>query len=433
MDNNRRAAFAALYEVEYKGAYSNIAAAGAIREYRADNEAFVRALVYGVLENRILLDHKLERFVRTGLRKVKPRALVLLRMGAYQIEFMNSIPDYAAINETVRIAKKVCRGLEGFINGVLRAYSAKYADIELPDKASDTAGYLSVKYSFSRDIAEMWIEMFGAEKAGSIMSASNEIPDLDICVNTLKNDINGLIGELETEGFAAEPAVISSPYEGLLRECALKVSGSGVISSRSFSSGRFFVQDTASMTAVRSLGPKPGDTVIDVCAAPGGKSFHAAIMMENTGNIIACDIYDHKLELIRKTADRLDITCIDAEKADARYPVERFIGRADIVIADAPCSGLGVVRRRPEIKLRRAETEELAGLQLEILENASSYVRPGGRLMYSTCTISNRENDEIAERFQNGSPDFHAVLKKQLLPDEDGCDGFYFCIFEREK
>ena len=424
MDNNRRTAYEVLMAVETEGAYSNIALNDAVKRRSPDDEAFVRTLVYGVIENQIYLDYKLSHFVRSGLKKVRPQALILMRMGAYQLEFLGGVPDYASISETVKIAKKVCRGLEGFINGVLRAYQRGLEGVPMPDEGKDPAGALAVRYSYTEDIAELWMRMFGRDEAERLMAAGNEAPPLTVRVNRLKTDAETLAEDLRSRGFGAEI---------ILDGMALELKGTGVLRDVTQESGLFSVQDVSSMEMIRALNPQPGETVLDVCAAPGGKSLAAAEWMENRGRVISCDVYDHKLKLIEKAAERLGVTILETQKNDGTVRNENFVEIADKVIVDAPCSGLGVVRRKPEIKLRikRKDMEKLAEVQLKILENSTGYLRENGTLIYSTCTVSDIENRGVIDRFLKKNKNFSIVLEKQLLPYIDSSDGFYFCALQR--
>ncbi len=437
MDKNRLTAFEALLKIEQEGAYSNLAVANAIREYRPDNEAFVRNLVYGVLQQKILIDYWLDAFVKSGVRKVKPRARVLLRMGLYQIEFMDSVPDYAAVSETVQLSRKKCPGFSGLINGVLRSCLRETEKRALPDPEKDPAAHLSVKYSYSRDLTELWLGRFGQKRAEALMAAGNQTPPLTICVNTLKITADKLSDILEETGFSVrKPEVDGMPPEQAeaVKAHALFVSGNGVMDTEEFHNGLFYVQDISSMRAVAALSPHPGQRILDVCAAPGGKSLFASLLMEDEGLIQSCDIYDHKLRLIKNTAARLGIHRIQTVNQDASELYPEFSECADAVIVDVPCSGLGVVRRKPEIKwkMTKDSIQELPLLQYRILDNAAQYVRKNGRLLYSTCTISKEENEELADRFLKTHSDFTKVAECQLFPDTDDSDGFYFCIMEKK-
>ncbi len=434
MDKNRKTAFDALLEIETKKAYSNIAVNRAVTKNIPDDEAFVRNLVYGVLENQMFLDHRLSQLMKQKLKKVNPKALTLLRMGAYQLEFADSVPAYAAISESVNIAKKVCRGLDGFVNGVLRSYERRNGDFEMPDKSAEPARYLSVMYSYNEDIASMWISMYGIEKAESIMKAGNQAPPLTIRVNRLKTDAQTLRNMLETRGFTVKDALTGNDeYDRALDGLALNITGNGLIASDLYRDGYFSVQDISSMLMVSMLAPQKGDKLIDLCAAPGGKSMCAAEMMNDIGSVISCDIYGHKVELMKKAAERLGIKCVNAEINDALIYNERFAGSADCVIADVPCSGLGVVRRKPEIKLHTSidDVKELADIQLKILDNAALYVKEKGHLVYSTCTVSEYENEQVLKLFLKKNKKFSVLKTVQLLPDIDNADGFYFTVLQR--
>lgn len=449
MDNERRTAYEALLAVEKNNAYSNLAVNDAISHRKPEDEAFVRLLVYGTIENRLYLEHRLSQLIKGRFEKLDPQIRVLLLMGAYQMDFVEKVPDYAAINESVNIARKVKRGLQGFVNGVLRNYSRRKETLAMPDREEDAVKYLSVKYSYNPDIVSMWIEMYGEERAESLLRAGNETAPLVLRVNTLKTDREKLTELLRAEGFETEEfcygdglktltgenegseLVLSGAAEAEKRLISLR--GSRILENRLFSEGLFSVQDPASALAVSTLGPKPGDTVLDLCAAPGGKSTLAAELMENRGRIISCDIYEHKLELMKNGASRLGIDIIETRKNDATVFNPEFEGVADKVIADVPCSGLGVVRRRPEIKLKMnsAFFKELAELQLDILQQAARYVKPGGILFYSTCTISNIENEGVLSMFLQKNIEFSVLTKIQTLPDVSNSDGFYFSALRR--
>lgn len=434
MDKNRKTAFDALLDVQVKKAYSNIAVNRAVTKNIPDDEAFVRNLVYGVIENQIFLDYRLSQLMKQKLKKVNPKALILLRMGAYQMEFADSVPAYAAISESVNIAQKVCRGLDGFVNGVLRSYERRKGEFDMPDKTAEPSRYLSVKYSYNEDISDMWLNMYGFEKAESIMKAGNQAPPLTIRINRLKTDADELKVMLSKRKFIVENVHTGNDeYDSLLDGLALNVAGRGVIESELYNKGYFSIQDISSMIMLSTLEPQPGDTLIDLCAAPGGKSMCAAEMMGDMGSVISCDIYEHKVELMKKAAERLGIKCMNARINNALEYNERFVSSADCVIADVPCSGLGVVRRKPEIKLHTSidDIKELAAIQLKILENAALYLKEKGRLVYSTCTVSEYENEQVLKLFLKKNKKFSVLKTVQLLPDSDNADGFYFTVLQR--
>lgn len=417
MDSGRRTAFQILLEVEEEKAFSNLSSNKYIKQNNPENPAFVRELVYGVLANKLLLDYYLNLLIPSGIEKVKKREKTLLRMGLYQLKFMKNIPQYAAVNETVSLAKSLCRGREGFINGVLRGYIKKQGELQLP--CDDTDEILSVKYSFSPWIIKMWKKQYGQESTIKLMEASNSRPALCIRVNLMKTTVEELSHLLSEKGMVVD--------KGRYSDIVLYVSGSNILDLEEYKKGLFSIQDETSVLACQYLEPRPGDLVIDTCASPGGKTSAIGEMMDNRGKIISCDIYPHKLELIKKQADRLGITIIETKLLDGIKGDKALSGKADKVLADAPCSGLGVIRKKPEIKYKeQKDIQKLIKVQSDILNNASYYVKPNGVLLYSTCTINKDENDEQIEKFIKTHEDFEILYEKQFLPT-DGLDGFFIC------
>lgn len=417
MDSGRRTAFQILLEVEEEKAFSNLSSNKYIKQNNPENPAFVRELVYGVLANKLLLDYYLNLLIPSGIEKVKKREKTLLRMGLYQLKFMKNIPQYAAVNETVSLAKSLCRGREGFINGVLRGYIKKQGELQLP--CDDTDEILSVKYSFSPWIIKMWKKQYGQESTIKLMEASNSRPALCIRVNLMKTTVEELSHLLSEKGMVVD--------KGRYSDIVLYVSGSNILDLEEYKKGLFSIQDETSVLACQYLEPRPGDLVIDTCASPGGKTSAIGEMMDNRGKIISCDIYPHKLELIKKQADRLGITIIETKLLDGIKGDKALSGKADKVLADAPCSGLGVIRKKPEIKYKeQKDIQKLIKVQSDILNNASYYVKPNGVLLYSTCTINKDENDEQIEKFIKTHEDFEILYEKQFLPTE-GLDGFFIC------
>ena len=439
MDNGRRTAYEALLAVEADRAYSNIALNNAVKKLHPEDEAFVRAIVYGVIENRLYLEYRLDQLLKTKFKKLDVKIKVIILMGSYQIEFMESVPSYAAINESVELTKKFKRGLHGFVNGVLRSYDRNLSKLELPDRSKQPMEYLSIKYSYNIDIVKMWSEMFGEERAERLLAAGNTVPPLTIRTNTLKISTAELAAALRTAGFEVSPAA-EPVASGLTQEAAaqvaalmLEVRGSGLLDSELFKEGFFSVQDSASVAAVCTLQAAPGDVLLDLCAAPGGKSMCAAALMKNKGRIISCDVHEHKLHLMEQEAKRLGVEIAELRLNDATSSADGFKGIADKVIADVPCSGLGVVRRRPEIKLHmnKEKIENLAKKQLKILEYAADYVNEKGILFYSTCTISKIENQAVSDMFLQKNKKFFKAVEAQLMPDVSSSDGFYFTAFQR--
>ncbi len=419
MDKNRKTAYQVLLDMEKNHSYSNLALNYFLNKNNPDNPAFVRELVYGVVKQKILLDYRIAKLIPSGLKKVKDKDLILLRMGAYQISFMDSVPAYAAVNEAVSMARALAKGREGFINGVLRSYSKNEGSWTLPDDKDGLVGPLSIQYSVSEWIVDLWLKAYGPAETEKILVASNGTPELSLRVNTNKCTVSELVEALEKEGF--------SPRQGLYSKRAILLEGknTGVLNAPLFGEGYFSVQDQASIMAADALQPKKGDLVVDVCAAPGGKTLAMAEAMGNEGEIYALDIYDHKLKLIEDQARRLGISIIKTECHDGQRIKKELVGKADCVMADVPCSGLGVLRRKPEIKYRSDQgIEELPQIQRQILENASAYVKQGGRLVYSTCTINPDENEKQVNMFLSKNPEFRLDYMEQLMPTAE-TDGFF--------
>ncbi|MEG1930528.1 MAG: 16S rRNA (cytosine(967)-C(5))-methyltransferase RsmB [Anaerovorax sp.] len=425
MDANRRTAYYTLMDVETKKAYSNLALNHHIICGKPENIGFVRELVYGVLENKFYLDYIISKLVKSPNVKIKNSDLTILRMGIYQIGFMDSVPEYAAVNESVVLAKKYCRGRDGFVNGVLRSYLRLKEKIELPNKEDDLVYYLSVKYSYEPWIIELWLEEYAPSFVEELLMAGNETPDFIIRVNELKTTKEELIGKLAIQGYECK--------KGVLCEEALHVKGSELLSGSLYKSGLFSVQDESSMMAVNMLDPKPNEVVMDVCAAPGGKTLFIAEKMNNKGLVIAWDIYRRKLAIVDKEAERLDIEIVDTKTWDATKTDSTMVEKADRVLVDAPCSGLGVIRRKPEIKYKKQTREifDLPRKQLDILCASAKYVKPGGTLVYSTCTISSYENQRIIGDFLRKNSDFEKEEVIQLLPHINKTDGFFICKMKR--
>ena len=425
MDINRKTAFDVLMDVEKNGAYSNLSLNSFIEKNRPDSPAFVRELVYGVLRNRMLLDWFLGQLIPSGLKKIKKQDMTLLRMGVYQLSYMKSVPEYAAVSETVNMSKKLARGRERFINGVLRGYIRNRQQLVLPDREVNLEEYLSIVYSSERWIVRLWTDAYGAEKTEALLKASNETPELAVRVNLMKTDRKSLKEKLEALGFEAAESEVS--------DRALLVKGSGLLDTELYREGMFSVQDEASILASDALEAKPGDCIADVCAAPGGKTFATAELMAGKGVIYAMDKYEHKLKLMEAQAKRAGIENIRLLKHDSTEPVEGLKERMDKVLADVPCSGLGVIRRKPEIKYKgMQDLDELIERQRQILQAAASYVKAGGTLVYSTCTINPVENEKQIVEFLRGNKEFKALEQKQLLPD-GGTDGFFICRMRKEQ
>ncbi len=412
----RECVFGLLKKTAEDGAYSNIALDAALGRASQNDKAFVTALFYGVAERRMTLDHIIREFSKIGFDDIETDTLQLLRMGVYQLMYMD-IPESAAVNETVKLAPERTKG---YINAVLRAFIRDGRRLNLD--GIDNLLQLSVKYSCARWIVKMWAQEYGTEKTVQMLEASLGRAPVYARVNPLVCDADDLVYELSEDGVKSEP--ISENCVEITSPCAIE-------NLRAYRNGLFHVQDLSSQRCCELLAPKPGETVIDLCAAPGGKSFTLAELMNNRGKVLSFDLYDSRVSLIKQGAERLGLNIItaavgDASAADAELP------QADKVLCDVPCSGLGVIRRKPEIKYKKkAELEELPKIQKKILANAKNYVRPGGRLVYSTCTLNRAENKDVAVAFAEENPDFRLTEMKTNLLGENGGDGFFTALFER--
>ena len=427
MDNNRKTAYQTLLDVESKKAYSNIALNHKIAVNKPGSPAFVRELVYGVLERKLTLDHYIDQLLKEGIDSLRIQELTILRMGIYQLGYMDKVPEYAAISESVDLAKKYCKGKAGLINGVLREYQNKKIYLTLPTRDEDEINYLSVKYSYAPWIIELWLKYYSVSFVEKLLDAGNETPPLTIRANWLKIRKEDLKKVLRERGFEAE--------DGKICQNALYVKGSKILDSDLYAYGLFTPQDEASMLVSEKIGVRQGDVVMDVCAAPGGKTTAIAERMNNTGKIIASDIYRRKLDIVDKEAARLGITNIETRSWDATRVDSTMNKKADRVLVDAPCSGLGVIRRKPEIKYKEysKEMKLLPDKQLAILSSSSSYVKPGGTLVYSTCTINPEENEKVVDTFLRKHKDFEKVERTLLLPNVNGTDGFFICVMKRDE
>jgi 16S rRNA (cytosine967-C5)-methyltransferase len=427
MDANRKTAFYILRDVEKNKAYSNIAANNHISRHRPPSPAFVRELAFGVLRKKIYLDFIIGNFIKTPISKMGPEELTILRMGIYQILYMNSVPEYAAVNESVFLARTFAKGRDGFVNAVLRQYLRDKEYVALPPREDDPVEYLSLKYSYDPWIVQMWMDERGEANAEKLLAAGDDTPPLTIRVNALKTDRTNLRKRLIERGF--------NVYDGRLFRESLLIEGADVISGRYYDAGLYSVQDEGALAMVKALGPNPGETVIDVCAAPGGKTTAIAEAMKNNGKVYAFDIYKRRIRLIDKQTQRLGIKIVSTATWDATHARSDLIDSADRVICDVPCSGLGTVRHKPEIKYkeRGADIDALPVKQRDILGASSRYVKPGGILLYCTCTVSKSENEAVARGFLSKHKDFVKIEEKQLTTDADGIDSFYYCKMARKE
>lgn len=431
----RTTALAALIACRKQGAWAD----GVLKEYiRRDgldrrDAALASRLCYGVLQNKLLLDHYIACCLSSPLKKLQPIVLDILRLGAYQLLLMDRVPGSASVNEAVEQAKKYAnRSAAGLVNAVLRRIIREGNNLPMPDS-------LSVRYSHPEALVRLLADNVPANELEVLLHSHNQAPETIIQINSLRCSREKAVSSLEESGASLTP---HSWLDG-----AFCISGTGNIEHLpAFVQGMIQIQDPAAKLAVLASGIAPGMKVLDCCAAPGGKSYAAAMAMRNSGQIISCDIHPHKIDLILKGAERLGVEIITPMLQDASQFCEQWECTMDTVIADVPCSGLGVIRKKPDIRYKDlSQTEKLPQIQMSILENVSRYVKPGGVLVYSTCTILRRENEDVVEGFLRSHPEYHIepfplpthFPQKHnsgmltLYPSTHGTDGFFICKLRR--
>ena len=419
--NERALVLEMLLAVNEEGQYSHLVLRDVLDKYQylgKQERAFLTRLMEGTLERQLTLDYVIDQFSKTRVKKMKPLIRNLMRMSVYQIMYMDSVPDSAVCNEAVKLARKRgFSGLSGFVNGVLRSVARGWREVRFPN--------LSVTYSMPEWIVDIWTENYGEEKTRQILEGLTAENRLTIRTNLSAVTPEELVNKLKSEGVTVH-AVPELPY-------AFEISGLDYLAGlKSFKEGLFYVQDVSSMLVAETAAPKKNDYVIDVCAAPGGKSTHMAELLQGSGMVEARDLTEMKVELIRENISRMGFENIRAVQQDATCFDADSEEKADVLIADLPCSGLGVLAKKTDLKYKmNPETEtEVAALQREILNAVCRYVKPEGTLMYSTCTISRTENEENAGWFAEKHPEFDLEWEKQIFPS-DITDGFYIAKFIR--
>ncbi len=422
MANARKTAVQALCEVENNAAYSNITLNNVLNssDLSGSDRALASAIFYGVLDRKITLDFVLCKFLKHPINKLPVFTASALRSALYQIMYMDKIPESAAVNETVNIVKKSkFRHQASFVNALLR--NVLRSEIILPE--DDSISSISVRFSCPESLVKGFVEDYGLETTKSLLGAALEKPPVVLRVNTVKTTAKALKTALLTEGVETE--------NGEIKNSLVVIGGINVSELECYKHGLFHIQDIASQTAVSLLAPTPCSRLIDMCAAPGGKSFTAAQYMENKGELFAFDLYKKRAELIKKGAVRLGLDIIKAESGDATFFNEN-IGKFDYVLCDVPCSGLGVIRRKPEIKYKSIDDfSDLQNIQAKILQNAAKYVKVGGRLLYSTCTLRKAENERIVNAFLDKNIGYELQYNRVYMPHIDNCDGFYCALLVR--
>lgn len=445
--NPREIAVKIISEVNERGAYNNISLQEHFYQYNdlsALDKAFITTIVNGTIRYLITIDYIINQFSKTKIKKMKPIIKNILRSSVYQILFMDKVPHSAACNEAVKMTKnRGFMGLSGFVNGVLRNIARNKDNITYPNPKNNLVQYLSVKYSFPQWILDYWLQYYKAKFVEELCDASNNNPEISIRCNVLKIDVLTLKKLLIKDNINVS--------EGLFLQEALHISKTSSIRDLPlFKKGLFQVQDESSMLVTHILNPKAGEKILDVCSAPGGKSTHCGEIMGNEGYILARDIHEKKLEFIQSSAKRLGINIINTEQKDATILDAEKINKMDRVLIDAPCSGLGIIRKKPDIKWKKdnSDLNDLIGIQRKILSVCSKYVKERGILVYSTCTISEKENIENIKWFTNhfdfSLEDINPYIPKalqnksskngyiQLYPHIHNTDGFFIARLRRK-
>lgn len=431
----RTTALAALIACRKQGAWAD----GILKEYIARDRldrrdaALASRLCYGVLQNRMLLDHYITQFLTGSMKKLQPVVLDILRLGMYQLFFLDKVPVSAAVNEAVEQGKKYAnRSASGLINGVLRHAARERDRVIMPED-------LSVRYSHPKELVDLLRSSVGDERIEALLQSHNSVSPTVIQVNTL------VASDEEVQDVLQEHGACVEKHAWL--DHAFVISGYGSLERLDlFQNGGFYVQDPAARLAVHAAGLKPGMSVLDGCSAPGGKSFASALAMKNRGRIVSCDIHAHKIDLLSKGAERLHISIMEPLLQDASQFVPKWEQTFDAVIADVPCSGLGVIRKKPDIRYKDlSDIRRLPEIQSRILNNLCRYVMPGGVLLYSTCTVLKQENEDVVNHFLETHPGFHTEnfpMPKEFVGQNDGMitllpsihdtDGFFICKMRRD-
>ncbi len=422
----RKLAFEVLRRSEQNSTYSNIAIDAALKNSNlgAADRALASIITLGVTERKLTLDYYIDALADEP-KKIDTDTRTILRIGIYQLLYLTKIPAYAAVNEAVNMAKRSSRG---FVNAMMRSFLRKKDSIKFPE---DEIKNMSLTYSYPEEICELFLSIYGRERAERVLDFFNKPPKMTLRVNTLKVSVDDYQRILADRGIESE----RSPYV----PDALIIGGMDFHAIPYSDEGYFFVQDVASQICVEATGASEGEFIIDTCSCPGSKSFGMAIKMKNNGKIVSCDLHKSKLSLVDKGAERLSIDIIETREIDGRKTVDEWLGRADRVLCDVPCSGLGVIGKKPEIRYKKlGDIRNLPAIQLDILRNASKYVKVGGMLIYSTCTVIPEENELNVKKFLSEHPEFEACefdvggIKSEngyitLHPDIHGTDGFFVC------
>lgn len=417
-----------------QNAYSNLVLDQTLEESNLipQDKKFASCLFYGVIERRLTLDYIVQYYSTKPIKKLNNEILQILRMGLYQLLYMSSVPESAAVNESVKLTRQIkMQSAGGFVNAVLRNFIRNGKKISFPE---NDLKRLSIEYSCPEWLIDKWNKEYGKSALKSILESTvNEQNEFSLRVNTTLISTEELLKILSEEGITAE-------QDALMKNCVHVINAGSPEKWKAYEKGYFHVQDISSQLCCQAVNPKNGETVLDLCAAPGGKTFTMAELMENQGNIYAFDLHQKRVDLINSGAERLKLTCITAKTGNAKE-FNSEIPLADRILCDVPCAGLGVIGKKPEIKYKNPkELEKLPEIQYAILENAAKYLKPGGELVYSTCSLSLDENDKVIDRFLSEHKNFEGcnVLDKDtykltVFPDDYHGDGFFISKVRRMK
>lgn len=429
MKNTREKALQIINDVLYKGTFLE-ESLEILKNSKIDERdyAFIKEITTGVIRNKTYIDYVIKENSRVKFNRIHKLILSILEMAVYQMYFLDKVPDYSIVDESVNLAKIYGnKGSISFTNGILRSISKKD---KVQVKIKDSIDNLSTFYSHPRFYTEYFYKNYGEDFTKKLLKANNEKAPFTIRVNSLKTNKEDLLNKLNELGYK----VLETSFEN-----ALNIDNpNGIIDTELFKEGYFYVQDLGSILVSSFLNPKKDSKVLDLCAAPGGKTSHLSEIMENTGEIIACDKSKGKVKIIKENAKRLGCKNISPIINDARVLNEEFIENFDYVLVDAPCSGTGLYRKKPDIKWNKniEDIKELSEIQLEILENAKEYLKVNGFLLYSTCSLSKIENEDVIHKFLNKNRNFKIIKLRdkeilKLFPSVDGSDGFSICLLEK--
>ena len=430
--NTRELVLGIMMEVTKDQEYSHIAIRNVLDKYQylpKQDRKFITRIAEGTIENMIQLDYIINQFSKVKVNKMKPVIRNILRMSVYQLKYMDSIPSSAACNEAVKLAqKKGFVNLKGFVNGVLRNISRNLEQIQYPDPVKEEIAYLSVTYSMPQWMIQQWRHVYDKDTVEQMLQSFLKESPTTVRTNLAKITPEELMEELKKQ----EITVVQDeelPY------CLYLSNYDSIARIEAFQKGLFYIQDKSSMKVAEAADPKEGDYCIDVCAAPGGKSMHLAEKLMGSGHVEARDLTEYKVSLIQENKERCQMENVSTKMWDATIYDESCKEKADVLICDLPCSGLGVLSRKSDIKYKVTEKaqEELAKLQQQILSTVWSYVKPGGRLIYSTCTIDKQENEDNVEWFLREHKEFELEKMEQILPGTDGNDGFFIARIKRQE